>query len=269
MASGLKINLHKSNLLGIRVSKAETDLAASIMGCSTFSPPFHYLEVKIGASISRIILWKEVTDKISSRLSKWKIKTLSSGGRLTLLKSVLTALSLYYMSIYKAPSAVLKDLESIRRDFFHGVDKVDRKMVWVCWEKIWRFLTQCSSLLSSLIKAIHGVKGNIDDSQTKISGSIWEWREYSLLGRHLARSGIKDEQYKNLVSITSNVLLPQMHDRWSWSLNALGDFTVRLVRNHMDDVRLPKSDVPTHWVTMIPIKINILAWEISMDRLPT
>ncbi|GJR32355.1 hypothetical protein Tco_1108587 [Tanacetum coccineum] len=54
-----------------------------------------------------------------------------------------------------------------------------------------------------------------------------------------------------------------MHDRWSWSLNASGDFTVRSVRNHMDDVLLPKSDVPTRWVTMIPVKINILgrlAW---------
>ncbi|GJT40169.1 RNA-directed DNA polymerase, eukaryota [Tanacetum coccineum] len=127
-------------------------------------------------------------------------QTLFSGGRLTLLKSVLTALPFYYMSIYKAPVAVLKDLESICRDFFHGADKVDRKMVWVHWEKvlasknsgglgvsslyatnqallfkwIWRFLTQCSSLWSSLIKAIHGVKRNIDDSQTKISGSIWQ-----------------------------------------------------------------------------------------------
>nr|GEW21976.1 RNA-directed DNA polymerase, eukaryota, reverse transcriptase zinc-binding domain protein [Tanacetum cinerariifolium] len=184
---------------GIGVSKAETDLAASIVVCSTFSLHFHYLGVKIRASMSRIISWKEVTDKISSRLSKWKIKTLFSGGRLTLLKYVLTALSLYYMSNYKAPAAVLKDLESIRRDFFCGADKVDRKMVWVRWEKvlasknngglgvsslyatnrallfkwIWRFLTQCSSLWSSLIKAIHGVKGNIDDSQTKINESIW------------------------------------------------------------------------------------------------
>ncbi|GJU15452.1 hypothetical protein Tco_1143418, partial [Tanacetum coccineum] len=114
---GLKINLHKSKLSGIGVSKAETDLAASIMGCSKFSPPFHYLEVKIGASMSRIISWKEVTDNISSRLSKWNIKTLSYGGRLTLLKFVLTALLLYYMSIYKAPAVVLKDLEYIRRDF--------------------------------------------------------------------------------------------------------------------------------------------------------
>ncbi|GKA44709.1 RNA-directed DNA polymerase, eukaryota [Tanacetum coccineum] len=291
MASGLKINLHKSKLSGIGVSKAKTDLTASIVGCSTLSLPFHYLGVKIGASMSRIISRKEVTDKISSRLSKWKIKTLSSGGRLTLLKSVRTALSLYYMSIYKAPAAVLKDLESIRRDFFNGADKVDRKIAWVRWEKvlvsknigglgvsslyatnrallfkwIWRFLTQCSSLWSSLIKAIHGVKGNIDDSQTKISGSIWKelvrefvalkskgidyvcfikrklrngentlfWEDIwlgnaslNLSFRRLPRSGVEDEQYKNIVSITSDVLVPQMHDRWSWALNASGDFTV-------------------------------------------
>ncbi|GKD24753.1 hypothetical protein Tco_1230967 [Tanacetum coccineum] len=117
MASGLKIDLHKSKLSGIGVSKAETDLAASVVGCSTFSHPFHHLGVKIGSSMSRIISWKEVTDKISSRLLKWKIKTLSSGGRLTLLKFVLTALPLYYMSIYKAPAVVLKDLESIIKVF--------------------------------------------------------------------------------------------------------------------------------------------------------
>ncbi|GKC04918.1 RNA-directed DNA polymerase, eukaryota [Tanacetum coccineum] len=171
MASGLKIILHKRELSRIGVSKAETDLAASIVGCSTFSPHFLYLG---------------------------KIKTLSSGGQLTLLKSVLITLPLYYMSTYKAPAAVLLYLESIRRDFFHGADKVDRKMVWVRWEKvlasknsgglgvsslyatnraflfkwIWRFITHYSSLWSSLIKAIQGVKGNINDSQTKISGSI-------------------------------------------------------------------------------------------------
>ncbi|GKD24752.1 hypothetical protein Tco_1230966 [Tanacetum coccineum] len=83
----------------------------------------------------------------------------------------------------------------------------------------------------------------------------------------LPRSGIEDKQYKNLVSITSDVLLPQMHDRWSWSLNASGDFTVRSVRNHMDDVLLPKSDVPTRWVTMIDYLLGLIsllvAWRFS------
>ncbi|GJW84461.1 RNA-directed DNA polymerase, eukaryota [Tanacetum coccineum] len=80
---------------------------ANIIGCSTFSSPFNYLGVKVGMSSSRRKSWDEVLDKISSRLSKWKIKTLSIGGRLTLIKSVLTSLPLYHMSIHKAPMGVL------------------------------------------------------------------------------------------------------------------------------------------------------------------
>ncbi|GKC08551.1 RNA-directed DNA polymerase, eukaryota [Tanacetum coccineum] len=361
MASGLKINLHKSKLSGIGISKEDTDLAASIVGCSTCSLPFHYLGVKVGASVSRINSWKEVIDKISSRLSKWKTKTLSNGGRLTLLKSVLTSLPIYYMSIYKTPSAVIKDLEAMRRDFFIGSDKADKKMVWIRWDItlasknngglgvssffatnqallfkwIWRFLTQCLSFWSNLIKAINGVKGSIDTPKAKISGSIWQEmvREFSLLKskgidcfsfikrklgngentlfwednwladsalkashprlfaletdkgvnvadklshaslafsfRRIPRSGAEHEQYKSLISITSDVILPQMQDRWSWTLNGSGDFTVSLVRNYIDDIILPKMDAPTRWVNLIPIKINILAWKISMDRLPT
>ncbi|GJU97813.1 RNA-directed DNA polymerase, eukaryota [Tanacetum coccineum] len=70
MASGLKINIHKSKLAGIGVSKENIDFAANIMGCSTFSPPFNYLGFKVGAPMSRLNSWKDITAKISSRLSK-------------------------------------------------------------------------------------------------------------------------------------------------------------------------------------------------------
>nr|GEX94408.1 transposon TX1 uncharacterized [Tanacetum cinerariifolium] len=41
------------------------------------------------------------------------------------------------------------------------------------------------------------------------------------------------------------------------------------VRRILDDMFLPKSDVPSRLVKQIPIKVNVLAWKISMDRLPT
>nr|GEW79163.1 RNA-directed DNA polymerase, eukaryota [Tanacetum cinerariifolium] len=44
LASGLKINLHKSKLMGIGINKEEINLAASIVGCSNFSAPFKYLK---------------------------------------------------------------------------------------------------------------------------------------------------------------------------------------------------------------------------------
>ncbi|GJT73485.1 putative reverse transcriptase, RNA-dependent DNA polymerase [Tanacetum coccineum] len=48
-----------------------------------------------------------------------------------------------------------------------------------------------------------------------------------------------------------------------------GCFRVKDVRRLLDDMLLPKSDVPSRWVKQIPIKVNVLAWKISMDRLPT
>nr|GEZ16954.1 RNA-directed DNA polymerase, eukaryota [Tanacetum cinerariifolium] len=84
-------------------------------GCSTFSTPFNYLGVKVGDIMSRGNSWAEVISKLSSRLSRWKLKTLSSGGRLTLIKSILTAIPLYHMSIFKAPICSLDKVATVTR----------------------------------------------------------------------------------------------------------------------------------------------------------
>nr|GEY74181.1 RNA-directed DNA polymerase, eukaryota, reverse transcriptase zinc-binding domain protein [Tanacetum cinerariifolium] len=47
---------------------------------------------KVGGSMSRIQSWNEIIDRVTARLSKWKMKTLSIGGKLTLLKSVLDSM---------------------------------------------------------------------------------------------------------------------------------------------------------------------------------
>ncbi|GKC58290.1 RNA-directed DNA polymerase, eukaryota [Tanacetum coccineum] len=92
--------LYESKLMGVGVSMEDVELTTAMVGCSTLSPLFKYLGVNVGATMSRLNSWNEVSDKISSRLSKWKLKTLSIGGRLTLLKSVLTAIPLYHMSLF-------------------------------------------------------------------------------------------------------------------------------------------------------------------------
>nr|GEZ98008.1 RNA-directed DNA polymerase, eukaryota [Tanacetum cinerariifolium] len=47
--------------------------------------------VMVGDSMSRKLAWADTVQKLRSQLSKWKVKTLSIGGRLTFLKSVLGA----------------------------------------------------------------------------------------------------------------------------------------------------------------------------------
>ncbi|GJZ89135.1 RNA-directed DNA polymerase, eukaryota, reverse transcriptase zinc-binding domain protein [Tanacetum coccineum] len=152
-ASGLRMNLHKSTLLGVFVVDEKVNRAALKMGCSTFKMPFSYLGIKVGGLMSRINSWDEVVTRVYSRLSKWKMKTLSIGGRLTLLKSVLGLTPIYYMSMFKVSSQVLKILEAIRCQFFNGADSKEKKM--------------------SFIKALHGEDGKLGKLSKLSHPSVW------------------------------------------------------------------------------------------------
>ncbi|GJW09362.1 RNA-directed DNA polymerase, eukaryota [Tanacetum coccineum] len=136
LASGLKINLHKSKLMGIGIPQDVVASSARSIGSSILLMPFHYLGVMFGGSMSKISSWDDVVAKLSSRLSKCKLKTLMIGGVLTLIKSVLSSLPLYFMSSFKVPTSVLKKMKSIRRNFFNGVDIAENKMSLISWKKV-------------------------------------------------------------------------------------------------------------------------------------
>ncbi|GJX92097.1 RNA-directed DNA polymerase, eukaryota [Tanacetum coccineum] len=112
-ASGLKINLCKSKIMGVNVEGSYVNQAAVKLGCQVLTSPFIYLGTKVGGTMSRVQAWQEVVEKVKTRLSKWKMKTLSIGGRLTLLKSMLGSIPIFHMSIFRVPSRVLQILESI------------------------------------------------------------------------------------------------------------------------------------------------------------
>ncbi|GKE47384.1 RNA-directed DNA polymerase, eukaryota [Tanacetum coccineum] len=54
-----------------------------------------------------------------------------------------------------------------------------------------------------------------------------------------------------------------------WELNGEGIFNVKDARQFLDDFFLPKAPVATRWIKSIPIKVNIFAWKLHLDRLPT
>ncbi|GKB00752.1 RNA-directed DNA polymerase, eukaryota [Tanacetum coccineum] len=236
--------------------------AARSIGCSTLHLPFNYLGVKVGGIMSRLNSWDDVVSKLSSRLSKWKLKTLSIGGRLTLIKLVLSSLPLYYMSSFKVPKGEFRKLSSKGVDHIYFVKKkVGNGELTSFWHDPW--------LGDFPLKKTYTRLYVLEvDKRISVASKL---RDSSLAGsfRRPPRSGIKEEQLLLLISNTSSVVLPNMIDRWSWQLGSLGVFTVKSTREFIDDYLLPKSVVPTRWVKSIPIKINIFAWRVSLDKLPT
>ena len=86
--------------------------------------------------MSKEVSWSSLYDKFHRRLSGWKAKSLSGGGKLTLCKSVLGSLGVYLFSLYKAPNVVIKKLKGLRMHFFWGTNDGSNKIPWVAWDKI-------------------------------------------------------------------------------------------------------------------------------------
>ncbi|GJQ88864.1 RNA-directed DNA polymerase, eukaryota [Tanacetum coccineum] len=356
LLSGLSINLKKSNLLGVGVRSEYVKDAAVNLGCLTMKTPFKYLEVMVGGICATSQAWEDTIGKLKARLSNWKLKTLSVGGRLTLFKSVLGSTPIYNLSIYKAPKSVLHSMKSLRRNFFNGSQCNERKIAWIKWTTtlaskkngglgisslyalnrallfkwVWRFISRDNSLWCRLILSMHGSKlpssspfrystwlsiireiHSLKDRgvdlvshcrihvgnglRTNFWKEVWigdnplcvlfprifalETNKDSSVAvklssvtsslRRPVRGGSESSQLSLLQEYIEGTILSSLEDRWVWDLNGEGVFCVKDVRNLLDDVFLPKAPIATRWIKYVPIKLNVFAWKVHLNRLPT
>jgi len=122
--SGLKVNFNKSMLTGVNIPNTWLSEAALVMNCRRGLIPFVYLGLPIGSDSRKLSFWKPVVDRIVSRFSSWNHKFLSFGGRLVLLKYVMSSLSVYFLSFFKAPAGIISSIESIFKKKFGGVVRI-------------------------------------------------------------------------------------------------------------------------------------------------
>jgi len=136
LASGLKVNFHKSRLAGIGVQPTTIHRYSTLLNCGTMKVPFTYLGILVGGNQRRKEFWQGLMSKIRKRLSRWKGRHISFAGRATLIKSVLSVMPLFFISLFKMPSIVRKEIVKIQRDFLWGWGHEGRKIAWVKWETI-------------------------------------------------------------------------------------------------------------------------------------
>jgi hypothetical protein len=105
--SGLKINFQKSELFCFGESQNSANVCAELFGCGHGQFPIRYLGIPIYYRRLTIVEWKLVEERLQKRLSSWKGKLLSLGGRLVLINSVLTNMVLYMIPFFLLPKGVL------------------------------------------------------------------------------------------------------------------------------------------------------------------
>ncbi|GJV46735.1 putative RNA-directed DNA polymerase, eukaryota, reverse transcriptase zinc-binding domain protein, partial [Tanacetum coccineum] len=264
LASGLKINIHKSSIYGIGVASDDVQIMAANTGCSAGTLPLTYLGLPIGSNMSLIVNWKPLVDKFRLKLSSWKANLLSYGGRLTLIKVVLGSLGIYFFSLFKAPVAVLKALESARASFFWGGSTDSKKLSWRNMvEDCWNF--QLSPFELHFTHGLYSISEQDKDClvMDRISNGQWSW--------NWSRDniGIRNSSYlNNLLEEISHIEVRDNADKCFWSLDPNGSFSVADLRRLIDDRTLPSLGIKTTWDKSLPRKVNIFIWRLKLNRLP-
>nr|GEU69853.1 hypothetical protein [Tanacetum cinerariifolium] len=277
---GMSINIQKSHLLGVGIPDNYVAEAAKSIGCSIMKAPFKYLGILVCDNMSSIKAWDEAISKMKKRLSRWKLNTLSVGGRLTLLKSMLGSTPIYNMSIFKVPKYVLNLMESLRRNFFNGIQDGDRKITWVNWSKVlaskkygglgvstfyalnrallfkwvWHYLSHDNSLWSRVISAIHGLNGQVlsvsfNSTWSSIINEVNSLKDkgVDLISHYKIRVGKEEKKH---ISVAD-----KMRTSISFSFR-------RPVRGGVE------SQQHDHLSALLD-SVNVFAWKLFLDRLPT
>ncbi|PNX84634.1 ribonuclease H [Trifolium pratense] len=163
--SGLKINFNKSMLVGVNIPATWLGEAALALSCRVRKIHFLYPGLPNKGDPRRLGFWELVLDRLKNCLFGWKSRFLSFGGRLVLLKSVLTSLSVYALSFIKAPSGV----------WGFGVRRLREFNLALLGKWCWRMLMDREGLWFRVLVARYGVeRGRLRGGGLR--GSAW-WRE--------------------------------------------------------------------------------------------
>ena len=76
-------------------------------------------------------------DKIAARLLAWKGKLLNRAGRLTLVRSVLTAVPIYFLTVFALRKWALKKIDRLRRGLlWRGAEQANGGHCLVNWKQV-------------------------------------------------------------------------------------------------------------------------------------
>lgn len=102
------------------------EVPASKLGGKVGELPTTYQGMPLGEKNKSRGIWNRVVEKCEKRLTKWKSRYLSLGGRLTLINSLMDALPSYMMPSFLCLPMYLKVLMLLEEISYGKVAKIKR-----------------------------------------------------------------------------------------------------------------------------------------------
>ena len=136
LASGQEVNLAKSAVFMFNIDPSLGKVISNVLEISEGTLPCKYLGIPLDKGRRASKLWDNLVDKIKSKINTWKGKWLSSAGRPTMIKSVLSSMPIYQLSCIDLPIVKKEELKKILRNFFWQGSGDKKKFALLAWDKV-------------------------------------------------------------------------------------------------------------------------------------
>ncbi|WVZ75533.1 hypothetical protein U9M48_023578 [Paspalum notatum var. saurae] len=121
--AGLKTNLLKSSATPIQCADEDIARTSQLLSCSIKSFPCTYLGLPLTVHKPTKADFMKVIDKVADKLPGWKAPLLNKAGRLVVVKTVLTAVTIHLLIAWDLPKWVIKAIDKLRRGFLWSGQK--------------------------------------------------------------------------------------------------------------------------------------------------
>ncbi|XP_060203027.1 uncharacterized protein LOC132631469 [Lycium barbarum] len=98
--------------------------------------PITYLGCPLFVGRKKIQYFTEAATKIIQKVDSWQGKMLSTGGKIVLIKHVLSAMPIHLLSICQPPKNILQQIEGVFANFFWGTHEGPKKSLWTDYLKV-------------------------------------------------------------------------------------------------------------------------------------
>ena len=92
-----------------------------------------YLGLPVNVGVDKTHCFIFLIERIVKKISGWKEKLLSVGGKEIFLKSVVQAIPTYAMSVFKIPKKICKGIIDAMSHFWWGDEDNQKRMHWMPW----------------------------------------------------------------------------------------------------------------------------------------
>lgn len=129
--SGLRANVHKSQMFVAGVHGLDRQWIFEVTGIPEGTLPVRYLGIPLAAEGLRVLHYAPLLEKIAEQIGLWTASSLSYAGRLELIRSVLQGIHCFWLSILPLPVGVMEAVIRLCRTFLW-----DRGKPLVAWRDL-------------------------------------------------------------------------------------------------------------------------------------